>query len=119
MQITNKRVSFGIEAIQSAHRGNPQTAFPVLEDVGYVIVAQAGRIIGVVFVPCKMAGRAIEHAHALMPCTEPEQTGCCIRANGPNLGTSESGWVVCVTPVRVKPAGGPIETAQPYFATYP
>ena len=39
MQIANKRVGSGIEAIQSVQRGKPQIAFPILEDARYVIVA--------------------------------------------------------------------------------
>ncbi len=43
MQIANKCVVLGIEAIQSARRGEPQIAFLILEDVVHVIVAQTGR----------------------------------------------------------------------------
>jgi hypothetical protein len=119
MQIANKCMSPGIEPIQSTRRGKPEIAFPILEDVGYVIATQGGRVIGVVFIPGNVAGRTIEHAHARMPCTHPEQAGVCVQAEGPKLDIADAGWIGWSPPVIHKPAAGPIETAQSPRSTHP
>src|SRR5215475_8260947 len=119
MQIANKCMSLGIEPIQSTRRGKPEIAFPILEDVGYVIVTQGSRVIGVVLIPGHMAGRTIEYAHARVPCTHPEQAGGCVQAEGPKFDIADTGWIVWSPPVIHKPAAGPIETAQSPRSTHP
>src|SRR5271157_1525303 len=119
MQIAAESVGFRVEAVQSTQRGKPQIALPILKDLYYDVVAQTGRIIGIVLVPCKMAGRAIERTHALTRCTDPEQARSCVQTDGPSLSVAEAEGVVRITPISKKAATGPIETAQSPGASHP
>ena len=71
MQIANKGVGLGIEAIQSAQLLKSTECLSDPERCALRTAAQAARIFGVILVPCKVAARAIEYGQALIR-AEPE-----------------------------------------------